>query len=411
MKARLAALELAREAAAVRILLVSEIFPPKIGGSGRWFWEIYSRLPRRRVLIAAGQDPCQYEFDKMHDLHVERLPLSMTEWGVRSLRGLGGYWKATRLLRRLVARFRPNVVHCGRCLPEGIMALVLKRWTGLPYLCYVHGEDVRAAATSREQSWLVRQVLRNAALLIVNSRSTQRILAEEWKVAVRRTRILYPGVDTTRYTPVPPDPEWRTRWGWSGRRVILTVGRLQKRKGQDKLIEAISFVRNRCPDVLYVIVGSGEERHVLERLAASTGVADSVQFLGELDDTHTIRCYQQCDLFALPNRQVGGDVEGFGMVLLEAQACGKPVLAGASGGTAETMCPGTTGVVVDCTTAQSLADALTQLLSNPARLAEMGVQARSWVKARFDWARLAEQAELLFAEVGDPSRRRLAALV
>jgi phosphatidylinositol alpha-1,6-mannosyltransferase len=147
--------------------------------------------------------------------------------------------------------------------------------------------------------------------------------------------------------------------------------------------------------VLYAVVGEGEERESLARLAAETGVAGQVQFLGEVDDATTLDCYRQCDLFALPNRQVGRDIEGFGIVLLEAQACGKPVLAGASGGTAETMRVGETGVVVPCESPDPLGEALVELLLDPLRRERMGQAGRQWA-GRFDWSRLANEAAVLF---------------
>jgi glycosyltransferase involved in cell wall biosynthesis len=150
--------------------------------------------------------------------------------------------------------------------------------------------------------------------------------------------------------------------GWGDRPVILTVGRLQKRKGHDQLILALPKIRQAIPDVLYSIVGEGEERSSLESLVAREGLGDHVQFVGHPNDEELVRCYQQCDLFVLPNRQVAKDIEGFGMVLLEAQACGKPVVAGASGGTAETMRIPETGHVVPCDTPEHLADLVVKLL-------------------------------------------------
>ena len=126
------------------------------------------------------------------------------------------------------------------------------------------------------------------------------------------------------------------------------------------------------PDVLYAVVGDGEERAALEALVGREGLDGHVQFLGEPNDATLVRCYQQCDLFVLPNRQVGKDIEGFGMVLLEAQACGKPIVAGASGGTAETMRIPETGRVVCCDGPDELARVVTDLLGDPARLACMG---------------------------------------
>jgi phosphatidylinositol alpha-1,6-mannosyltransferase len=382
----------------VRALLVSEIFPPRTGGSGRWFWEIYRRLPREEVVIAAGEDARQDGFDATHDLRMWRVPLTMRQWGLRSLSGLWGYARAVRRLRRIVRAEQVDRLHCGRCLPEGVMALALRRLCGLPFVCYVHGEDVNSASTSRELSWLAGRVLRGAQFVIANSRNTVRILQEQWGLPPESIALLHPGVDTSRFVPAPASPEVRRALGWQGRRVVLTVGRLQKRKGQDHMIRALGAIRQQVPDVLYAIAGDGEERQALEQLAADTGVAGHVQFLGEVDDDRLIACYQQCDLFALPNRQVGTDIEGFGMVLLEAQACGRPVLAGTSGGTAETMQVPDTGTVVDCDDPARLAAAVAELLCAPELLARMGAAGRQWVVRQFDWGPLSRRAHGVFQE-------------
>src|SRR5262249_1406750 len=130
----------------------------------------------------------------------------------------------------------------------------------------------------------------------------------------------------------------------------------------------------------------------------SRGLSGHVQFLGEIADADLLHCYQQCDLFVLPNRQVGKDVEGFGMVLLEAQACGKPVVAGASGATAATMRIPETGQVVHGAGPDGLAALVAELVGDPARLARMGAAARPWVVGRFDWAALSRRAERVFRE-------------
>jgi len=377
-------------------LLVSEVFPPKTGGSGRWFWEIYRRLPREQFVIAAGEDPRQEEFDRTHDLRVVRLPLKLKTWGVRSWTGMRGYFRNIRALRRLVRAKHVRMIHSARCLHEGVAALALKWWSGIPYLCYVHGEDVNTALESRELAWLTRRVLHGAKFVIPNSRNTAQILRESWRLPAERVRLMHPGVDTQRFVPAPRDLAVRNRLGWGERPVVLTVGRLQKRKGHDHLILALPQIRQTLPGILYAIVGDGEEYGYLQDLAARTGVAEHVQFLREIEDARLVQCYQQCDLFALPNRQVGQDIEGFGMVLLEAQACGKPVLAGTSGGTAETMRIPETGRVVSCDTPNELAALVAELLADQPLLARMGQAARQWVVEQFDWTPLSQQAERLF---------------
>jgi phosphatidylinositol alpha-1,6-mannosyltransferase len=379
----------------MRILLISEIFPPRTGGSGRWFWEIYRRLPEHQVVVAAGEHPFQDDFDRGHDLRVIRMPLTFPSWGLLD-RGWLSYGRTIRTLKRLVKAERVGMVHCGRCLPDGLLALALKHLCGIAYFCYVHGEEVEIARTSRELTWLTRRVIFGAEFLIANSRNTQRILREEWRLPASRIRLLNPGVDTHRFVPGPRERSVRERLEWGDRRVVLTVGRLQKRKGHDRMIRAIAAIRNAIPEVLYVIVGDGEEHEALSQLVAQTGLSGNVRFAGELDDESLVECYQQCDLFVLPNRQVGRDIEGFGMVLLEAQACGRPVLAGASGGTRETMRIPTTGRVVPCDRPDELAAEVVDLLSDRDRLEQMGEAARQWVVDHFDWDILSRRASHLF---------------
>ena len=388
-------------------LVISETLPPRIGGAGRWLWDIYRGLPRQEYVLAAGEDRRQDEFDRTHDRRVVRVPLSMPEFGVTSVAGLRAQWRALRALRGIVKREEIERVHAGRCLPEGWLALLLRRWHRLPYLCYVHGEEVSRVPreggggpmSSRQLRWMTGAVLQGAAGLIANSRNTARLLEGQWQVRPERIRLLHPGVDTCRFAPAARDPDRRAALGWADRPVVLTVGRLEPRKGHARMIRALGAIRCAVPEVLYAIVGSGGERPALESLARREGVVGHVQFLGELPDDTLLHCYQQCDLFVLPNRQVGRDLEGFGIVLLEAQACGKPVVAGASGGTAETMRVPDTGRVVGDEDPRELSAVVVELLADYERRTRMGQAARQWVIEQFDWAPLGRSAQRVFGEV------------
>ena len=276
------------------------------------------------------------------------------------------------------------------------MALALRVTSGLPYVCYAHGEELNYAASSRELTWLARRVLNASRFVVANSRNTRSILCERWGLPPERTRILNPGVDAGRFVPAPRDDVVRESLGWGSRPVVLTVGRLQRRKGQDQMIRALKTIRRMVPDVLYAIVGEGEERERLQALVASEGQEKHVQFLGAVDEKSMIQCYQQCDLFVLANRQDGEDIEGFGIVLVEAQACGKPVVAGESGGTAETMRVPDTGRIVPCESFEALADVVVTLLVDEPLRARMGASAREWAASRFDWTTLTRQAAQLF---------------
>jgi len=316
----------------------------------------------------------------------------MPEWGVRSFAGLRDYWRNVRQIKRMIRRHNVTRIHCARCLPEGVVGAAIKKLTRTPYVCYVHGEDINTAMNSREHAMLVRYVLKHTDYCIANSRNTAKLLAQNWNCPQERVHILHPGVDTSRFIPAARCELVRGKLGWADRPVVLTVGRLQRRKGHDMLIRALPQITATAPDALYAIVGNGEERDYLAGLAQQLGVADHVQFRGETTDEELVQCYQQCDLFALPNREIDRDIEGFGMVLVEAQACGKPVLAGDSGGTAETMEVGRTGLIVDCREPGPLAEGVVSLLTRPEQQEEMGRAGRQWVLGRFDWDQLARQA-------------------
>jgi phosphatidylinositol alpha-1,6-mannosyltransferase len=390
----------------MKTLVVSEVFPPRKGGSGRWLWELYRRFPHGAVHVVTHSTEGGVPFDETHHLPVDRFPLHFGSWGMVG-RGAAGhkYARALARLHGVVRRVAPDVIHCGKCLPEGLLAWAMKQVHGIPYVCYAHGEELTLAVSSVELRWLTRRVVDGARRIIANSRHTQMLLQRDWRVPGRRITVMHPGVDTNQWVPAPPDPRVRDQLGWAGRRVVLTVGALQKRKGQDMMIRALPAIRKSCPDVLYAIAGEGWERPYLDGLVAELGVGDLVQFVGTPPDDQLIGCFQQCDVFALPNRQIDWDLEGFGIVLLEAQACGKPVIAGASGGTSETMRVGHTGQVVPCDEPGPLADAVVALLADPARRAEMGHAARQWVADRFDWEPLSRAAIALFGGDAAPAVR------
>jgi phosphatidyl-myo-inositol dimannoside synthase len=379
----------------LKSLLLTGVFPPKTGGSGRWLWDIYRQLPREKVVIVAGDHAEAAPFESTHDLNVYRLPFFFPDYGTISVNGFNRYRRVTRRVLRIAVKERVATIHCGALLPDGWIGQLVAKKLELPLLVYLHGEELCYTASSRQLNWMARRVLRYASTVVVNSHNTRRIARDHWGVSEEKLRVLHPGVDCERFTPVERSAEVRQRLGWGERPVILTVGRLQKRKGQDLLIRALSAIRGRVPDVLYAIVGEGDERANLERLAEQLGLNSHVRFHGEPPDADLPECYQQCDLFVLPNRRIGDDLEGFGIVLLEAQACGKPVIAGDTGGTVETMQVGQTGNVADVERGDLLADSICALLRQPRLRLSMGIAARKWVLDNFAGNSTTDLASLL----------------
>ena len=378
-----------------KTLLLTENFPPKEGGSGRWFWELYSRLPNDKVLIVANDTPEGREFDKTHELDIVRIELESTEWGLASTKGLGFYWETIRKVLKLVKEHGIEEVHCGRVIPEGVIARALKLLAGARYNCFVHGEDVETAATSREHSLLVKNVCKNASMLICNSENTANIVRKLGFDSGSKCEVLHPGVDTSRFEVAAPDTSFRQQMGWSGKRVLLTVGRLQRRKGQDFLIKSMPALLKEFPDLFYAVVGRGECYDELISLVDQHKLHDNVCVYPDMDDEALIKCYQQCDIFILPNRTIDNDIEGFGMVLVEAQVCGKPVIAGDSGGTRETMNIGKTGHIIDCSSTENLLNGLSPILRNR-EIVDGEVDIADYAKNRFNWDQHVAKAKRLF---------------
>ncbi len=381
-------------------LVLSEIFPPIRGGSGKWLSEIYARMDSVSGVMVVGTPPhATSDFDDhRYPKPILREDLSMAFRGLANVSSLFAYGRIFRRVSRLVRLHRATEIHAARPLFEGLVARWIKWRLGIPYLCFVHGEDINVAMTSRELSLLTASVLNHAEKLVANSSFTQDLLLSDWRIPKERIEMMHPGVDCQYFQPIPTStprqllPE--------DRRVLLTVGRLQERKGHDTLLMGLPSIREKVPDVLYAIAGDGEQRPMLQGLVEKLNLQQHVRFLGEIDDSTLRQCYRECDLFVLPNRSVGRDVEGFGIVLLEAQACGKPVIAGRSGGTKDAIDHGKTGLLVDCQNPESpgdLVNAICDMLGNPERLRVFGEAARSFVKNTFNWPILAQQAERALA--------------
>ena len=191
-----------------KTLVISEIFPPRHGGSGRWFYELYRRLPTDRFVICAGVHEQAHEFDDANSLHTFRVDLSSPEWGLCSVRGLRFYIRSFFQLRRVVREHGVSMIHCGRCLPEGLFGWLFRVMYRVPFLCYVHGEDVGTATLSREYSLLTRAVMSKSTGLIANCRHSAALLAERWGQPQRKINVLHPGMDASVFLPAARDEQF-----------------------------------------------------------------------------------------------------------------------------------------------------------------------------------------------------------
>lgn len=370
------------------MLLVTELFPPAVGGSAVLYENVYSRFAEVPVNVLTDPRVSDVPAGAQGPFHVHHGELRTAEWGLVRPAGLRHHWRAASRVLEL-SRSTGGRVHTGRALPEGIAAWLARLRGGSPYLCWAHGEDLATAETSRELTMVMRLVYGRASAVLSNSHNTARSLA---RVGVRPERILvaHPGVDADRFRPDVDGSAVRDRHARPDETLLLSVGRLQSRKGQDRVIEAMARLDR--ADVRYLIAGTGEEEDRLRRLAADCGVADRVTFLGKVADADLPAHYAACDVFLLPNRQEGADIEGFGIVFLEAQATARPVIAGRSGGAPEAVADGETALLVGGDDVEELAGTLARLLDDAELRARLGAAGRRRAAHEFGWDRTAAVA-------------------
>ena len=361
-----------------RHLLVTNDFPPKVGGIQSYLWELWRRLPADSVAVHSTPYEGAREFDAAQDFAVSRsrepvlLPTPMV----------------SRRVGRLAEAHRADLVIWDPALPVGHVAPKVE----LPYAVVLHGAEVTVPGRLPGTRQLLRRVLRGASLVICAGRYPA---AEAERAAGRSlpTVVVPPGVDTDRFQPLDSAERASVRQELGlpvDAPLVVSVSRLVPRKGMDTLIRAAARLRDRVPDVVVAIAGSGRDRARLEGLIASTGAP--VRLLGRVPDEVLPGLYGAGDVFSMScrNRWGGLEQEGFGIVFVEAAAAGVPAVAGESGGSAEAVVHGETGLVVPRPDASDqVAGALADLLDDETRRREMGRRARQRAEIEFSYDVLA----------------------
>ncbi|GAC1330047.1 MAG: glycosyltransferase family 4 protein [Mycobacteriales bacterium] len=362
-----------------RTLVVTNDFPPRPGGIQAYVQALASRLPADEVVVYAPAWRGSEAFDAAQSFPVVRHPGSLM-------------LPVPDVLRRArdIARAEgATTAWFGAAAPLGLLAAPL-RSAGLErFVASTHGHEVGWAALPGARQVLGR-IGSTVDVVTYLGAYTRRRLAPAFGPRARLAR-LPSGVDTAVFRPDAGGQEVRRRHGLSDRPVVVCVSRLVPRKGQDLLIRVLPELARRVPGVALLVVGGGPDAQRLRRLAAASGQADSVVFTGSVPWGELPAHYAAGDVFAMPcrTRRGGLEVEGLGIVYLEASATGLPVVAGRSGGAPDAVLEGETGYVVDGRSSQAVLDALSGLLTDPARAAAMGLAGRAWVEREWRWDLLA----------------------
>ncbi|MGW7093578.1 glycosyltransferase family 4 protein [Streptomyces sp. NPDC054874] len=387
-----------------RTLVVTNDFPPRQGGIETFVHAMTSRFPTDSVVVYTSAEPGAAAHDAA-------LPHPVVRDPARTL------LPVPRVAARAVEIARHHgcdSVWFGAAAPLGLLADRLRRESGVRRaVATTHGHEVWWARTPGARALLGRIGDRTDTVTYLGEATRAPIAAALGPAAARRMVRLAPGVDAEAFRVRegareavregardavregacdgvrPPAGGVRERYGLGGRPVILCAARLVPRKGQDTLIRALPAVRRAVPDAVLLLTGDGPYARTLRRLAANTGVADAVVLAGGQPHVAMPEHYAACDVFAMPcrTRRRGLEVEGLGIVFLEAAASGLPVLVGDSGGAPDTVRDGETGHVVDGRDVAAVAGRLVALLRDRAAAAAMGEKGRAWVREAWGWER------------------------
>ncbi|MEV5165768.1 glycosyltransferase family 4 protein [Streptomyces werraensis] len=377
-----------------KTLIVTNDFPPRPGGIQAFLHNMALRLDPERVVVYASTWKRTREGLEATAAFDAEQPFTVVRDRTTMLLPTPA---ATRRAVGLLREHGCTSVWFGAAAPLGLMAPALRRAGAERIVATTHGHEAGWAQLPAARQLLRRIGESTDTITYLGEYTRSRIARALTPQAAARMVQLPPGVDEKTFHPGSGGDEVRARLGLTDRPVVVCVSRLVPRKGQDTLIRAMPAILAAEPDAVLLIVGGGPYEKDLRRLAADTGVAASVRFTGSVPWSELPAHYGAGDVFAMPcrTRRGGLDVEGLGIVYLEASATGLPVVAGDSGGAPDAVLDGETGWVVPGASPADTADRVTTLLADPELRASMGRRGREWVEEKWRWDLLADELRTL----------------
>ena len=390
----------------LRLLAIVDAYLPHAGGSRVYYHNLYKSLVEQfpvRTTVLTKQAAGGKEFDAQEsseNLKIVRRFQTLPNCRYRQLpKAIFPLAEAASY----VLRGKCDIIHSGDLYPPGAVALTLKRMFGVPYVAFCHGEEITQTDRLRYQSRLRNKIYQNANAVVAASEFARQNLI---RIGIPEAQIqkINPGVDCERFQPRPGREDLVREYQLEDKIVLLTVARLFARKNHQAVVRALAKLVRDVPNLRYLIVGKGPEEDSLRALVQSSGLQDVVVFLGYVPEEQLPLLYNVSDAFVMPNRtEPNGDVEGFGMVFLEANAAGLPVIGGLSGGTREAVLDGTTGFLVDPDDIDKLHATMHLLVTNVELRRRMGATGLHRARNEFTWSRSARELHELHHRVLQPS--------
>ncbi|MFJ6896407.1 glycosyltransferase family 4 protein [Streptomyces hokutonensis] len=377
-----------------KTLIVTNDFPPRPGGIQAFLHNMALRLEPERLVVYASTWKRGREGVEATAAFDAEQPFTVVRDSTTMLLPTPA---ATRTAVGLLREHGCTAVWFGAAAPLGLMAPALRKAGAERLVATTHGHEAGWAQLPASRQLLHRIGESTDTITYLGEYTRSRIAGALSPEAAARMVQLPPGVDEKVFHPGSGGAEIRARLGLTERPVVVCVSRLVPRKGQDTLILAMPRILARQPDAVLLIVGGGPYEKELRRLVRETGVGDSVRFTGAVPWAELPAHYGAGDVFAMPcrTRRGGLDVEGLGIVYLEASATGLPVVAGDSGGAPDAVLDGETGWVVRGGSPEEAADRIVALLGDPELRRNMGERGRQWVEEKWRWDLLAERLRAL----------------
>ena len=375
----------------MKTLFIAKFFMPVMGGSTRWYEEIYNRYPAGSVIVLTQKTQGCEVYDRKSRLSIYR----MNPWGSVFLhpKWLKKYLAIFGKAIQITLREHISIIHCDIALPAGLLGFCLSKIFRIPYVVYAHGEEITQYSRLYPEKNVTPYIYRHADAIIANSRFTKDLLLGIG-VSFEKINLINPGVDTQLYCPAVKIDDLRHELDLEDKRVLLTVGRLLERKGHNQVIKVLPGLLKRFPNLVYLIAGTGPEAHALRELSAALGVSESVRFLGYVNDDILPSIYNLADIFIMPNLETNSkDIEGFGMVFIEANACGKPVIGGRSGGTESSIIHEKTGLLVNGNNLDEIFEAVIRLINDKEFARMLGENGRERAVSQFGWERCLQKIQ------------------
>lgn len=356
-----------------KTLIITNDFLPNRGGVANYWQNLCQNLPFDMFIVYTkdlGQLPkLEYKIVKFKD-----------QW-----------LKLFNQILQIIKNHQIDQIIPAQPLPYGTIALILKKFYKIPYILSFHGMDIIYAQKQWRKKFLVTKIIKNADKIICNSEFTKQKVLDCCQTKAG-FEIIYPcsnlshksGIDFTNILQ---------KYNLQNKEIILSVGRLEKRKGFDMVIESLPEILKKQPNASYIIIGSGQELSYLQNIIKQLNLESKVQILQNIDNNELKHFYAACDLFVNPDRNIDGDVEGFGIVFLEAAIFAKPAICGNESGSAEAVLDKITGFHVDPRNKKQIASAVIKLLENKQLAQKLGQAAQKRALTNFTWQKQSQKLE------------------